>query len=85
MKLSKTTVTAEDLQFASDTFAWVTKHVFSSGVLAEQLNPYTGESLSSTPLVWSHAVYVETMLLYLEKKQQYDLQSQDVSEATHTL
>lgn len=85
MKLSKASVTEEDLKFAEDTFAWVAKRVYSSGVLAEQLNPYTGESLSSTPLVWSHAVYVETMLLYLEKKQAFELQKQDVSKATHTL
>lgn len=85
MKLSKKEVTQEDLTFAQDTFAWVAKWVYSSGVLAEQLNPYTGDSLSSTPLVWSHAVYVETVLLYLKKKQEYVVAQQDVSEKTHTL
>jgi GH15 family glucan-1,4-alpha-glucosidase len=45
---------------------WVASHMYPSGVLAEQLNPYTGESLSATPLVWSHAVYVETVMQYLD-------------------
>jgi hypothetical protein len=31
-----------------------------SGVLAEQLNPLTGESISVSPLTWSHATYIAT-------------------------
>lgn len=85
MRLAKKEVTQEDLVFAEQTFAWVVGHVYSSGVLAEQLNPYTGESLSSTPLVWSHAVYVETVLLYVTKKKEVALQQQNISEPTHTL
>ncbi len=85
MKLAKPVVTTEDLVFAEDTFQWVVDRVYSSGVLAEQLNPYSGESLSSTPLVWSHAVYVETVLLYLQRKRELELAQQDVSESTHTL
>lgn len=66
LRLRKEHVTDEDLKYARDTFDWVLKHAFPSGVLAEQLNPYTAESLSATPLVWSHAVYVETVLCYIE-------------------
>jgi len=29
------------------------------------LDPYTAESLSATPLAWSHAVYVELILKYV--------------------
>jgi len=36
---------------------------YQSGILAEQLDPDTGESLSATPLVWSHAEYVQTVLM----------------------
>jgi hypothetical protein len=32
-----------------------------SGVLAEQLNPITGEPLSVSPLTWSHATYIATV------------------------
>lgn len=68
-RLKKQQVTEEDLQYARDTFDWVLDHAYPSGVLAEQLNPYTEESLSATPLVWSHAVYVETVLCYIEAQE----------------
>jgi GH15 family glucan-1,4-alpha-glucosidase len=55
----------EDLAYARKVFDWVLEHQYSSGVLGEQLNPYTGESRSATPLVWSHAVFVETTLHYI--------------------
>jgi GH15 family glucan-1,4-alpha-glucosidase len=59
--------------------------MYPSGVLAEQLNPYTGESLSATPLVWSHAVYVKTVLLYLQKKKDLELEAAGVSLPVHQL
>jgi GH15 family glucan-1,4-alpha-glucosidase len=55
----------QDLGYAKQIFDWVLSHQYLSGVLAEQLNPYTAESRSATPLVWSHAVFVETTLHYL--------------------
>jgi GH15 family glucan-1,4-alpha-glucosidase len=85
MKLAQPVVLAEDLAFAERTFEWVTNHLYQSGVLAEQLNPHTAESLSATPLVWSHAVFVETVILYLHKKNEHALAQQDVSQQTHTL
>ncbi len=48
-------------------FNWVTDRAFPSGILPEQINPYTGESLSAAPLVWSHAEFVITVIEYLEK------------------
>lgn len=68
--LRKPEVSSEDLRYTEQVFAWVLKHKYLSGILAEQLNPYTGKSLSANPLVWSHAVYVETMLLYLKRKRE---------------
>ncbi len=59
-------VKLEDLELVKKTLDWVVQHMYPSGVLPEQLNPHTGASLSATPLVWSHAVYVETVLLYLD-------------------
>lgn len=56
-----------DLEFVRHTLDWVVDRMYRSGVLAEQFNPYTGESLSATPLVWSHAVYIETVLIYIKK------------------
>lgn len=64
-RLSKPEVTQEDLDFTKETLGWIVNHMYPSGVLAEQLNPHTGESKSATPLVWSHAVYVELVLKYV--------------------
>jgi ferredoxin len=36
-------------------------------VLAEQVNPYTNEPISVSPLTWSHATVVSTTIKYLEK------------------
>lgn len=47
--------------------SWATKHAAQSGVLSEQLHPYTGEQLSATPLTWSHSEYVTTVIKYLDR------------------
>lgn len=65
-RLSVPTVTEEDLDFARQVFTWVENHQYPSGVLAEQLDPNLGDSLSATPLVWSHAEYVRSVLLYCQ-------------------
>lgn len=75
--------TLEDLEALKKQFDWVVDHKYGSGVLAEQLNPYSGESLSATPLVWSHAVLVETMLVYVKRKQ--ELQFPVVPNLVHQL
>ncbi len=49
---------ATELQKAIDILLWATTHALPSGVLAEQLDPYTGTPLSVAPLTWSHAAYV---------------------------
>lgn len=41
---------------------WVLKHRQPSGTLSEQYDPETGESLGVTPLVWSHAELINTIL-----------------------
>ena len=38
--------------------------------LAEQVNPYTNEPISVSPLTWSHATVVSTSIKYLEKLEQ---------------
>ncbi len=47
---------------AEELINWVTNHHQQSGVFSEQINPYTGEALSVSPLVWSHAEFVLTCL-----------------------
>jgi len=41
---------------------WTLEHALPSGVLSEQVNPSDGSPLSVTPLVWSHAELINTLL-----------------------
>jgi GH15 family glucan-1,4-alpha-glucosidase len=45
---------------------WVTNHTQKSGMLSEQVDPETGTQVSVSPLVWSHAVFIETVLMLTE-------------------
>lgn len=57
-----------DLLRAKELIEWVKRFASPTGLLAEQLHPLTGAPLSVAPLTWSHATYVETVLLFLEKE-----------------
>lgn len=61
---ARTARNAEDLKQVEHWLSWVVTHSPYSGVLSEQLHPFTGEQLSATPLTWSHAEYVRTILDY---------------------
>jgi glucoamylase len=63
----------DELKPALDIFHWVAAHSLASGVLAEQVNPYTDAPLSVSPLTWSHAALVTTVLEYLDKRSEMDL------------
>ncbi len=56
-----------DLEPAIHIFDWVAKYALDTGVLAEQLHPFTGKPLSVAPLTWSHAAFVTAINKYLEK------------------
>lgn len=56
-----------DLTRALEVLEWVRKHTLDSGVLAEQLHPYSGDPISVSPLTWSHATVVMTVREYLAK------------------
>lgn len=56
-----------DLGRALEILEWVRRHTLASGVLAEQLHPYTGAPISVSPLTWSHATVVMTVREYLAK------------------
>lgn len=57
----------EDLKPALDLLVWAAEHALPSGILAEQVDPYTDSPLSVSPLTWSHAAYVGTLLTYLQR------------------
>jgi oligosaccharide amylase len=59
-----------ELKLALPIFEWTAGHALESGVLAEQVNPYTNEPISVSPLTWSHATVVSTAIKYLEKLEQ---------------
>ncbi len=65
--LAKTTAELEEGKKLID---WACSHATPSGLLPEQLHPLTGAPLSVAPLTWSHAVYVETVLKYLDKERE---------------
>jgi GH15 family glucan-1,4-alpha-glucosidase len=46
---------------------WVEHNALRSGVMSEQLNPYTGAQLSAAPLTWSHSEYIRTVIMYMRK------------------
>lgn len=67
--LHQKNITQTDLEKVEEIINWVVDHKYESGILAEQFDPYSQESLSATPLVWSHAVYVDLILEYLDHKE----------------
>jgi GH15 family glucan-1,4-alpha-glucosidase len=42
---------------------WTQERSSSSGMLSEQIDPESGEQLGVSPLVWSHATFIDTVLL----------------------
>jgi GH15 family glucan-1,4-alpha-glucosidase len=63
-----TAQTLNDLKPAMDILQWTAAHALPSGVLAEQLHPYTGTRLSVSPLTWSHATFVDVVQNYLQAR-----------------
>ncbi len=55
-------IRTKELDKAKKYIDWVIDRAQPSGVLAEQVNPETGEPVSVMPLVWSHAELINTVL-----------------------
>ncbi len=56
-----------DLDLVREELNWVEHNALRSGVMSEQLNPYTGAQLSAAPLTWSHSEYIRTVIMYMRK------------------
>ncbi len=54
----------EDLAPARETLDWAVQHALPSGIMAEQVHPYTNAPLSVSPLTWSHSTLVATVREY---------------------
>jgi len=59
--------TSRDLEKALAILKWVTQKALPSGVLAEQVDPESGEPVSVSPLTWSHSTFIATVHSYLRK------------------
>jgi GH15 family glucan-1,4-alpha-glucosidase len=59
--------TEEELKEALPIIRWAADRALPSGVLAEQMDPFTDAPLSVSPLTWSHATVVLAVMEYLEK------------------
>ena len=59
--------TLEELEQALPILEWAASRTLESGVLAEQIHPYTDKPLSVSPLTWSHATVVAAVIEYLKK------------------
>jgi GH15 family glucan-1,4-alpha-glucosidase len=66
--IAKARTTAE-LSEAVEILEWVESRKLPSGVLAEQVHPYSNAPMSVSPLTWSHATVVEVVQAYLEKRE----------------
>ncbi len=58
----------DELEDALERLVWVARWAAPSGLLPGQLNPFTGEQLSVTPRVWSHASYVTAVHDFLSRR-----------------
>lgn len=56
-----------DLARPLELIEWATRLAAPSGVFSEQVHPVSGQPLSVSPLTWSHAEYVKTVLDYVDK------------------
>ncbi len=59
--------TEKELDSALEMMTWVSDHALPSGVLAEQIEPLTGEPIAVSPLTWSHATFVNSTQRLLRK------------------
>ncbi len=57
----------KDLKEAESLLDWCADYAMTTGILSEQVHPYTGKPLSVSPLTWSHAEFVTASIKYLEK------------------
>lgn len=57
----------DDLAPVLEILSWAADHALPSGVMSEQVHPYTNAPLSVSPLTWSHATLVLTVREYVAR------------------
>ena len=59
--------TSNDLAPALDLLRWTAARALRSGILSEQVDPFSGAPLSVSPLTWSHGAVIQAVVDYAEK------------------
>ncbi|MEW6173447.1 MAG: glycoside hydrolase family 15 protein [Bacillota bacterium] len=62
----------EELVRGRELLEWCVSHSLPTGIMAEQLHPLTGESLSVAPLNWSHASFIIAVAEYIHRYQEIE-------------
>lgn len=62
-----------ELQEAFPILRWAAERALPSGILGEQVDPFTDAPLSVSPLTWSHSTVVSVVMEYLEKLEELRL------------
>lgn len=75
--------TLDELHTAIELLEWVRARALPSGVLAEQVDPYTDAPLSVSPLTWSHAELVQAVRWYAGKHRRLEQQAPASDPAAH--
>jgi len=60
-------IAQQDLDKGRQLLEWVVDRASQSGILPEQIHPYSNEPLSVSPLTWSHSTFVLAVIEYLNK------------------
>lgn len=64
--------TREQVEEVERILLWACDHTLLSGVMAEQIHPFSGEPLSVSPLTWSHATFVTATQRYAARMAEID-------------
>lgn len=75
----------EELEEAKQLLYWAVHHSLPSGIMAEQLDPFSGRPVSVSPLTWSHASFVKVIQEYMSRlkalTKEGSRKTEDISEA----
>jgi len=63
----------KELAEAVNILVWVAERARPSGVLSEQVHPFTGEPLSASPLTWSHASFIASTQRILRRMEKINI------------
>ncbi|PYI54799.1 glycoside hydrolase family 15 protein [Paenibacillus flagellatus] len=60
--------TEDELNEPLELIRWARRRALPTGIMAEQIDPYTGAPLSVSPLTWSHASFIKVLQEYDAKR-----------------